>query len=158
MSCWYFSRIGSVCCVTSSLAASTPSSCSVRAQSSVSDTDGGWLAPRNLLYGTDVLAADGHSDYGNVFERFWHLYGYADLDPRSTVIITGDARNNYREAGAQTLRAIGERSRHLYWLNPEPRERWDTTDSIMTEFEPMCTGAYEVRNLRQLTDFVLEIA
>jgi uncharacterized protein with von Willebrand factor type A (vWA) domain len=48
-----------------------------------------WLAPRNLLYGSDVVAADGHSDYGNVFERFWHLYGHADLDPRSTVIITG---------------------------------------------------------------------
>lgn len=117
-----------------------------------------WLAPRNLLYGTNVVAADGHSDYGNVFERFWHLYGYADLDPRSTVIITGDARNNYREAGAETLRAIGERSRRLYWLNPEPRGRWDTTDSIMTEYEPMCAGAFEVRNLRQLADFVLEIA
>jgi len=116
-----------------------------------------WLAPRNLLYGTDVVAADGHSDYGNVFERFWHLYGYADLDPRSTVIITGDARNNYREPGAFTLRSIKERARSLYWLNPEPRERWDTTDSIMTAFEPMCTGAYEVRNLRQLADFVLEI-
>jgi uncharacterized protein with von Willebrand factor type A (vWA) domain len=117
-----------------------------------------WLAPRNLLYGTDVVAADGHSDYGNVFERFWHLYGYADLDPRSTVIITGDARNNYREPGVEKLRSVRERSRRLYWLNPEPRERWDTTDSIMTAYEPECTGAHEVRNLGQLADFVLSIA
>lgn len=117
-----------------------------------------WLAPRNLLYGTDVVAADGHSDYGNVFERFWHLYGYADLDPRSTMIITGDARNNYREAGAERLRAIKERARRLYWLNPEPRERWDTSDSIMAAYEAECTEAYEVRNLAQLTDFVLAIA
>lgn len=74
------------------------------------DDGSDWLAPRNLLYGTDVVGADGHSDYGNVFERFWHLYGYADLDPRSTVIITGDARNNYREPGADTLRSIKERA------------------------------------------------
>lgn len=117
-----------------------------------------WLAPRNLLYGSDVVSADGHSDYGTVFERFWHLYGHADLDPRSTLIITGDARNNYRDSGAEILRSIQERARRLYWLNPEPRELWDTSDSVMSAYEPMCTGVHEVRNLRQLTDFVLEIA
>ncbi len=30
-------------------------------------------------------------------------YGDASLDPRSTIIITGDARNNYRESGPQPL-------------------------------------------------------
>jgi len=117
-----------------------------------------WLAPRNLLYGSNVVAADGHSDYGNVFHRFWHLYGHADLDPRSTVIVTGDARNNYREDGAESLRSIAQRARRVYWLNPEPRTDWNASDSIVAAYEPECTGLFEVRNLRQLTDFVVGIA
>ena len=117
-----------------------------------------WLAPRNLLYGSNVVAADGHSDYGNVFRRFWHVYGHADLDPRSTVIITGDARNNYREDGADAFGSIAERARRVYWLNPEPRSEWNASDSIMAAYATMCTGLFEVRNLRQLTDFVVEIA
>ena len=116
-----------------------------------------WLAPRNLLYRTNVISGDGHSDYGNVFRRFWHLYGYADLDPRATVILTGDARNNYREPGANVLRLVGERARKLYWLNPEPRHDWNTTDSIIDAYSPACTAVFEARNLRQLAEFVYQI-
>lgn len=115
------------------------------------------LAPRNLLYRTNVISGDGHSDYGNVFRRFWHLYGYASLDPRSTVIITGDARNNYREAGAEALRAVNERARKVYWLNPEPRSEWNTGDSILEVYTPSCHGLFEARSLRQLGEFVYQI-
>jgi uncharacterized protein len=121
--------------------------------------EGSWqLAPRNLLYRTNVISGDGHSDYGNVFRRFWHLYGHAALDPRSTVIITGDARNNYREAGVESLRAINERARKVYWLNPEPRSEWNTNDSIMDGYISSCHGVFEARNLRQLAEFVYQIA
>jgi uncharacterized protein with von Willebrand factor type A (vWA) domain len=116
------------------------------------------LAPRNLLYRTKAIAADGHSDYGNVFERFWHLWGHADLDTRATVIITGDARNNYRPSGAEVLRKIDERARNVYWLNPEPRPDWNSTDSILETYEPACSGVFEARNLRQLAEFVYAIA
>lgn len=117
-----------------------------------------WLAPRNLLHGTSVVSGDGHSDYGNVFRRFWHIYGYAGLDPRTTVIITGDARNNYRDAGLEALRSIHERARKVYWLNPEPCREWNTTDSIMETYGPRCHGVFEARNLRQLADFVFQIS
>jgi uncharacterized protein len=116
-----------------------------------------WLAPRNLLYGTKVISGDGHSDYGNVLQRFWHQYGYADLDPRSTVIITGDARNNFREPDSATLQLIHERARKVYWLNPEPRQEWNTTDSIMDLYTSACHGVFETRNLRQLSEFVYAI-
>jgi uncharacterized protein with von Willebrand factor type A (vWA) domain len=122
------------------------------------DTGTDWLAPRNLLYRTNVISGDGHSDYGNVFRRFWHRYGYADLDPRATVIITGDGRNNYREAGSGILRSIQERARKVYWLNPEPRRDWNTADSIMERYEGSCHGLFEARNLRQLAEFVYQIA
>ncbi len=103
-----------------------------------------------------VVAADGHSDYGSVFEGFAERYG-ADVDARSTLIVMGDARNNYREPGLETLQGLRERARRLYWLNPEPRADWDTTDSIMGVYAPWCDRVFEVRNLRQLTACVDEI-
>jgi uncharacterized protein with von Willebrand factor type A (vWA) domain len=115
------------------------------------------LAPRNLLYGTKVIFGDGHSDYGNVFRRFWHLYGYADLDPRATVIITGDARNNYRDPGLDAFRMIAERARKVYWLNPEARPDWNTSDSIMDVYAGGCHAVFETRNLAQLAEFVGQI-
>jgi uncharacterized protein len=103
-----------------------------------------------------VVAADGHSDYGRVFEGFAQRYG-ADIDTRSTLIVMGDARNNYRDPGLETLKGLRERARRLYWLNPEPRADWDTSDSIMGVYAPWCDRVFEVRNLRQLTACVDEI-
>jgi uncharacterized protein len=103
-----------------------------------------------------VVAADGHSDYGSVFRGFAERYG-ADIDARSTLIVMGDARNNYRDPGVETLQGLRERARRLYWLNPEPRADWDTSDSIMGAYAPWCDRVFEVRNLRQLTACVDEI-
>jgi uncharacterized protein with von Willebrand factor type A (vWA) domain len=116
------------------------------------------LDARHLLARAAVVWADGHSDYGHVFERFWNVYGLGALGPRTTVIITGDARNNYRDPGLAALRAIQECARKVYWLNPEPRPEWNTTDSIMAAYAPYCDGVFEARNLRQLADFVRAIA
>jgi uncharacterized protein with von Willebrand factor type A (vWA) domain len=103
-----------------------------------------------------VVAADGHSDYGSVFRRFAERYG-GDVDARSTLIVMGDARNNYREPGLEPLKGLRERARRLYWLNPEPRADWDASDSIMGAYAPWCDRVFEVRNLRQLAACVDEI-
>jgi uncharacterized protein with von Willebrand factor type A (vWA) domain len=52
------------------------------------------------------------------------------------------------------LKSIAERARRVYWLNPEPRAEWDTTDSVMGLYARHCTEVFEVRNLRQLSDCV----
>ena len=103
-----------------------------------------------------VVADDGHSDYGNVFRRFAERYG-GDVDSRSTLIVMGDARNNYRDPGLEAFRDLADRSRRLYWLNPEPRADWNGTDSIMATYAPACDRVFEVRTLRQLTACVDEI-
>lgn len=105
----------------------------------------------------DVVAVDGHSDYGNVFERFIEQYADA-ITPRTSLIITGDARNNYRPAREELLRAVAGRARAVYWLNPEPVRFWNTGDSVMGSYSPACTGVFEVRTLRQLEEFVEELA
>lgn len=101
----------------------------------------------------EVVWLDGHSDYGNSLEMFWDRYG-GDLTPRSTVIISGDARNNYRNARGEVLGRIAQEVRAVYWLNPEPRGYWDTGDSVMKNYAPYCHEVREVRNLRQLETFI----
>lgn len=101
----------------------------------------------------EVVWLDGHSDYGNSLETFYDRYG-SQLTPRTTVIITGDARNNYRPARDGVLQDIARASRALVWLNPEPKAYWDTGDSAMSYYARHCTSVHEVRTLRQLENFV----
>ena len=101
----------------------------------------------------DVVWVDGHSDYGHAFEVFWSKWG-KDIGPKTTVLILGDARNNYHASQSWVIKEIRHRARHVYWLNPEPKSYWDTGDSIVGEYATHCDGAYECRNLRQLEKFV----
>jgi uncharacterized protein with von Willebrand factor type A (vWA) domain len=104
----------------------------------------------------DVIWVDGHSDYGHAFETFWDRYG-AQLDSKTTVLMLGDARNNYHASQAWVLEEIAKKARHVYWLNPEPRSYWDTGDSIVGQYAVHCDGAYECRNLKQLERFVEQL-
>lgn len=56
------------------------------------------------------------------------------------------------------MRRLQDRAKNIYWLNPEPSHDWGEDDSMIPEFRQFCTGMYEVRNLSQLQNFVLEIA
>ena len=101
----------------------------------------------------DVVWVDGHSDYGHAFEVFWQRYG-KDVGPKTTVIVLGDARNNYHASQSWVIKEMRQKARHVYWLNPEPRAYWDTGDSIVGEYGVHCDGTFECRNLRQLERFV----
>lgn len=104
-----------------------------------------------------LVRRDGHSDYGRSFEEM--VEGYADaIGPRTTLIITGDARNNYRPAGAHHLEHLARKARATFWLNPEPRRFWDTGDSVMSSYSPLCDRVEQVRTLRQLETFVEDAA
>lgn len=101
----------------------------------------------------EVVWLDGHSDYGNSLETFFSRYG-PQISPRTTVIITGDARNNYRPPRESALGDIAKAARAVIWLNPEPHAYWDTGDSAMSSYEKHADSVYEVRTLRQLETFV----
>jgi uncharacterized protein with von Willebrand factor type A (vWA) domain len=104
----------------------------------------------------DVVWVDGHSDYGHAFEVFRdrHLH---EITTKTSIILLGDARNNYHSSQASVLKELRDRARKMYWLNPEPRGYWDTGDSIVSEYAVYCDGLYECRNLRQLERFVAAI-
>ncbi len=105
----------------------------------------------------DVVWVDGHSDYGHAFEVFWNKYG-KDVGPKTTVLLLGDARNNYHASQAWVVKEIQQKARHVYWLNPEPKSYWNTGDSIVGEYGTFTDGVYECRNLRQLEGFVEKLA
>ncbi len=105
----------------------------------------------------DVVWVDGHSDYGHAFEVFWERYG-KDVGPKTTVLLLGDARNNYHASQAWVVKEIRQKARHVYWLNPEPKSYWNTGDSIVGDYGTHTDGVYECRNLRQLEGFVEKLA
>ena len=101
----------------------------------------------------DVVWVDGHSDYGHALSVFWQRWG-REVGPRTSILVLGDARSNYHAPEAWVLKEFGNRARHLYWLNPEPRSYWGSGDSIVEQYAIYCDGVYECRNLRQLEAFV----
>jgi uncharacterized protein len=105
----------------------------------------------------DVVWVDGHSDYGHAFEVFWEKWGQ-QIGPKTTVLLLGDARNNYHASQSWVVKEIRAKARHVYWLNPEPKSYWNTGDSIVGEYGTHTDGVYECRNLRQLEGFVEKLA
>jgi hypothetical protein len=105
----------------------------------------------------DVVWVDGHSDYGHALSVFWDRWG-EEITPRTSVLLLGDARNNYHATQSWVVQEIRHRARHVYWLNPEPRAYWDTGDSVVGEYAVHCDEVFECRNLRQLERFVSELA
>ena len=105
----------------------------------------------------DVVWVDGHSDYGHAFEVFWDKWG-KEIGPKTTVLLLGDARNNYHASQSWVVKSMRQKARHVYWLNPEPRSYWNTGDSIVGDYGTHTDGVYECRNLRQLEAFVEKLA
>jgi uncharacterized protein with von Willebrand factor type A (vWA) domain len=95
----------------------------------------------------------GATDYGLALADFRRLC-LDELDRRATVIILGDARNNYGDARTDVLKEIYERSKRVIWLNPEPRTMWNTGDSEMRHYAPYCHQVEECGTLAQLERFV----
>jgi uncharacterized protein len=104
-----------------------------------------------------VADISGYTDYGRVWLEFLDRV-LDDLDPRSTVIVLGDARTNGREPYAQAFSAVSRHAGHTFWLNPEPRLYWNYGDSVMRAYEPYCDGVFECWTTKQLETFVNALA
>ncbi|MBE1586992.1 VWA domain-containing protein [Nonomuraea angiospora] len=98
----------------------------------------------------------GRTNYGHSLERFAERYGDA-VGPRTSLLILGDARSNYQPPALDVLRSLVGRSRHAYWLNPEPVAQWDTGDSVASEYGAV-VPMHECRNVAQLTAFIETLA
>jgi uncharacterized protein len=104
-----------------------------------------------------VADVSGYTDYGRVWREFL-MQVSDDLDPRSTVIVLGDARTNGREPHAPIFGRVAAQAGRMFWLNPEPRLYWNYGDSVMAAYEPYCDGVFECWTTKQLEQFVNVIA
>ncbi|HST69695.1 MAG TPA: VWA domain-containing protein [Solirubrobacterales bacterium] len=104
-----------------------------------------------------VADVSGYTDYGRVWLEFLDEIS-EDLDPRSTVIVLGDARTNGREPHAEVFARISEKAGRLFWLNPEPKLYWNYGDSVMAAYERHCDGAFECWTTQHLENFVNVVA
>src|SRR5688500_9511777 len=104
-----------------------------------------------------VADVSGYTDYGRVWLEFYEEIS-EDLDPRSTVIVLGDARTNGREPHAEIFARISERAGRTFWLNPEPRLYWNYGDSVMAAYERHCDAAFECWTTKHLENFVNVVA
>jgi uncharacterized protein with von Willebrand factor type A (vWA) domain len=106
-------------------------------------------AIEEALEGGDVINVYTRSNFGYAFHHFWQNHLSA-IDNKTTVLILGDARNNYNDPRAWCLRDIQNKAKNVVWLNPENPSAWGFGDSVMDKYLPYCDVAEEVRNLRQL--------
>ena len=80
---------------------------------------------------------NGSTDYGQMLEDFKSSI-LKDVNGRTTIIILGDARNNYGNPKSEILKEIYERAQRVIWLNPESRSSWAVGDAEMPKYSPSC--------------------
>ncbi|MGH0036515.1 MAG: vWA domain-containing protein [Myxococcota bacterium] len=113
-------------------------------------------AIEKALDGGDVINVYTRSNFGYAFHHFWKNHLSA-IDNKTTVLVLGDARNNYNDPKAWCLRDIRNKAKNVVWLNPESPSAWGFGDSVMNRYLPYCDIVEECRNLRQLSKIVDQI-
>jgi hypothetical protein len=113
-------------------------------------------AVEKIRLGADLPILMGRTDYDQSFRDFKanHL---DSVSRKTTVLILGDARNNYAEAQTGILKTIYERGKRLLWLNPETPSFWGTGDSEMKKYAPFCSVVKECNTLHHLEGVVTSL-
>jgi uncharacterized protein with von Willebrand factor type A (vWA) domain len=110
------------------------------------------VAVQRITREAGVYTRDGHSDYGHAFVSFLDSWPNV-LSPRSSLLVLGDARNNYRNPEVDLLSHMVNASRHAHWLNPEPKHLWGSGDSATPRYEDVIT-MHECRSAKQLASVI----
>lgn len=103
-----------------------------------------------------LLQHGGSTDYARALAGFSEQC-LDQIDKRTSIIILGDARNNYGPTRSEMLKTLYERSKRLIWLNPEPRSGWNVGDSEMRSYAPYCHQVEECSSLLHLERIVSQL-
>ncbi len=113
------------------------------------------VAIQRITRETGVYGLDGHSDYGNAFVSFTENFSNV-LSPRSSLLVLGDGRTNYRNPQTGVLAQMVAASRHAHWLNPEARQFWNSGDSAVSRYQGVIP-MHECRSAKQLAAVVEQL-
>lgn len=108
-----------------------------------------------MLREADLITYDGHSDYGHALGTFAERHAHA-LTSRSSLLVLGDARTNYRNPNLEALSHLVDVARHAHWLNPEPKGQWGSGDSAARVYSEVIT-MHECRSAQQLATVVANL-
>lgn len=92
------------------------------------------------------------TNYGRSFKSFVENYSSA-LTKDTTLLILGDALNNYIDPEVKYFREMTEKVTRTYWLNPEEEKDWYSSGSAIIDYKPYCTKVVECATIDQLSDF-----
>ncbi|MGU3436096.1 vWA domain-containing protein [Actinomycetes bacterium M1A6_2h] len=108
-----------------------------------------------MIAESELITYDGHSDYGNSFAVFAERHLHV-VTPRSSLLVLGDGRTNYRDPKLAALAQMVAVSKHAHWLNPEPRAQWGSGDSAADVYREVIT-MHECRSAQQLATVVARL-
>jgi uncharacterized protein with von Willebrand factor type A (vWA) domain len=111
---------------------------------------------KHVLRHARVVGASGYTDYGVSFKAFHQRYR-SYLSHKTTVLVFGDARNNWFNDESWVLQEMKKNVRKIYWFNPEPRRNWGLGDSRIFEYQKYCTQVFECSTLMQLEKAISQL-
>lgn len=109
-----------------------------------------------------VLKAMVHGT-SNMYTAFKSFLRQADISNKTYIIILSDCRDwaGPKDDGVQRsvelIREMSHRAKKVIILNPEDRKKWDIVDSCVSLYREAGAKVYEVNNLNQLADFIMNI-
>lgn len=92
------------------------------------------------------------TNYGKVFKTFSNQYASA-LTKETTLLILGDALNNYIDPQVEDFKLMTEKVQRTIWLNPEEEKYWYSAGSAIMDYKPYCTRLVECATVEQLSEF-----
>lgn len=110
----------------------------------------------HVLKNANVVGASGYSDYGVSLKTFQERYRH-HLSHKTSVLIFGDARNNWFADESWVLQEMKKNVKKIYWFNPEPEKNWGMGDSRIYEYKKYCTEVFECSTLLKLEKAISQL-
>lgn len=90
----------------------------------------------------EVVPVVDNSNYGLALLRF-HTREKRSLDRRTTLVVLGDGRSNYADAGIEVLASLRTRVKRIVWICPERERHSGRADSAILKIAPHCDAMLE---------------
>lgn len=99
----------------------------------------------------------------NMYTAFESFLKQANINHKSYVLILSDCRDwagpKYEKEplSADFISVMARKAKKVLILNPEPKIKWNAADSCVSSYEDAGAEAFEVSNLEQLADLIVNI-
>lgn len=103
----------------------------------------------HVLKRAKVVGVSGYTDYGTALKNFRERHRSL-LTHKTSVLIFGDARNNWFADETWVLQEMKKQVKKIYWFNPEPRQYWGQGDSRIYEYGKYCDQVFCCSSLLEL--------